>query len=88
LAAEPIETIPPTALPPRGAFSYATPAATSLYKFGPMMKRIFGTALLFVLIVGALCSAVIWIAFDVSSFDQFLEVVKSLWSKLLYELTE
>jgi len=58
-------------------------AATSLYKFGRMIKRALGTVLLFALIAGGLSAGVIWIAFDVSSFDQFLEVVRSLWSTLL-----
>lgn len=82
LAAEPVETIPQ--LPrPGGAFSYVMLAATSLYKFGRMIKRALGTVLLFALIAGGLSAGVIWIAFDVSSFDQFLEVVRSLWSTLL-----
>lgn len=48
-----------------------------------MMRRAFGTALLFILIVGLLSGGVIWIAFDVTSFDEFVDVLKSLWSTFL-----
>lgn len=39
--------------------------------------------MLFVLIVGLLTGGVIWIAFDVTSLDEFGDVVNSLWSTLL-----
>lgn len=47
------------------------------------MKRALGTALLFALIVGSLSGGVIWIAFDVTSVDQFQEVVGSLWTAFM-----
>ena len=48
-----------------------------------MNKHALGTVLLVVLIAGALLSGVILIGFDVSSFDDFLDALKSIWSALL-----
>ncbi len=48
-----------------------------------MTKHSLGAVLLFVLIAGALLGGVILIGFDVSSFDDFWDVLKSIWSALL-----
>jgi hypothetical protein len=48
-----------------------------------MTKHTLGSVLLLVLIVGALLGGAILIGFDVSSFDEFWNVLKSIWFALL-----
>ena len=48
-----------------------------------MIKRTLGAVLLAALIVGTLLGGVILIGFDVSNFDDFLDVLMSIWSSFL-----
>ena len=48
-----------------------------------MTKQNLGAVMLAALIAGTLLVGVILIAFDVSNFDDFRDVLKSIWSAFL-----